>query len=81
VCPVSKYPKAAKATIGSDSNPAKVFAGSSLPPRSSAAHFRDVIVSKLEAGFSVQCIWQDLIEEYGFGYSYEAVNRFGSTPT
>jgi transposase len=69
-------PKPAKATAGSDSNPAKVFPGSDLPPRSSAAHFRDAIVCKLEAGLSVQRIWQDLVEEYGFGYSYEAVKRF-----
>ena len=32
--------------------------------------------SKLDAGLSVQRIWQDLVEEYGFGYSYEAVKRF-----
>jgi hypothetical protein len=55
---------------------AKVFAGSDLPPRSSAAFYRDAIVSKLDTGLSVQRIWQDLVEEYGFGYSYEAVKRF-----
>jgi len=33
-------------------------------------------MSKLDAGLSVQRIWQDLVEEYGFGYSYEAVKRF-----
>ncbi len=68
--------KAAKVTAGSDSKPAKAFPGSNLPPRSSAALFRDVIVSKLDSGLSVQRIWQDLVEEYGFGYSYEAVKRF-----
>jgi transposase len=72
----SDPPKPAKVTAGSDSNPAKVFPGSILPARSSAAHFHDAIVSKLEAGLSVQRIWQDLVEEYGFGYSYEAVKRF-----
>jgi transposase len=68
--------KAAKVTAGSDSKAAKVFPGSSLPPRSSAARYRDTILTKLESGLSVQRIWQDLVEEYGFGYSYEAVKRF-----
>ena len=68
--------KPAKVTAGSASNPAKAFAGSSLPPRSSAAHYRDAIVSKLDAGLSVQRIWPDLVEEYGFGSSYESVKRF-----
>jgi len=72
----SDPPKPAKVTAGLDSKPAKVFAGSDLPPRSSAARYRDVIVSKLDAGLSIQRIWQDLVEEYGFGYSYEAVKRF-----
>jgi len=53
-----------------------VFPGPDLPPRSSVALYRDAIMSKLEAGLSVQRIWQDLVEEYGFGYSYEAVKRF-----
>jgi transposase len=47
-----------------------------LPPRSSAAPYHDAIVTKLDAGLSVQRIWQDLVEEYGFGYSYEAVKRY-----
>jgi transposase len=68
--------KPAKVTAGSDSNPAKVFPGSSLPPRSSAAPFQDAIVSKVDAGLSAQRIWQDLVEEYGFGHSYESVKRF-----
>ncbi len=72
----SDPPKPAKVTAGSDSKPAKVFPGSDLPPRSSAARYRDVIVSKLDVGLSVQRIWQDLVEEYGFGYSYESVKRF-----
>lgn len=68
--------KPAKVTTGSDPKPAKVFPGSSLPPRSSAALYRDTIIDKLDAGLSVQRIWQDLVEEYGFGYSYESVKRF-----
>jgi len=72
----SDPPKPAKVTAGSDSKAAKVFPGSDLPPRSSAALYRDAIVSKLDAGLSAQRIWQDLVEEYGFGYSYEAIKRF-----
>jgi hypothetical protein len=46
-------------------NPAKTFAGS--PPRSrfAAAPYRTAITEKLDAGLSVQRIWQDLVEEYG----------------
>ncbi len=73
---VSDPSKPAKVTAGSGSKPAKVFPGSSPPPRSSAALYCDTIVAKLDAGLSVQRIWQDLVEEYGFGYSYEAVKRF-----
>jgi len=58
------------------SNPAKVFPGVSLPPRSTAAPYRDVIVEKLDGGLSLQRIWQDLVEEYGYCGSYESVKRF-----
>ena len=68
--------KPAKVTAGWDSKPAKVFPGSGLPPRSSAAPYRDAIVTGLDTGLSVQRIWQDLVEEHGFGHSYEAVKRF-----
>jgi hypothetical protein len=53
--------------------PAKVFPGSDLPPRSSAALYRNAIASKPDAGLDAPRICQDLVEEYGFGYSYEAV--------
>lgn len=72
----SEPSKPAKATAGSDSKAAKTFPGSSLPPRSSAAPYRDAILKKLDAGLSIQRIWQDLVEEYGFGYSYEAIKRY-----
>ena len=55
---ISRYDRLRKA------KPAKVFPGSDLPPRSSAARYRDAIISKLDAGLSVQRIWQDLVEEY-----------------
>jgi transposase len=58
------------------SNPAKVFPGSSPPPRSSAAAYREVIVEKLEAGLTIQRVFQDLQEEYGYGHSYESVKRY-----
>ena len=72
----SDPPKPAKVTAGSESNPAKVFPGSTLPPRSSAAPYRDTIIAKLDAGLSIQRIWQDLGEEHGLSCSYEAVKRF-----
>jgi transposase len=74
--PDSDPSKPAKVTAGSPSNAAKVFAGSTLPPRSAAAAYNDAILAKLDAGLSVQRIWQDLVEEYGFGHSYECVKRY-----
>lgn len=69
-----------------ESNPAKVFPGSppnaakafpgSLPPRSTAAPYRGEILKKLERGLSLQRIWQDLVEEFGYGGSYESVKRY-----
>jgi transposase len=69
-------PNAAKTFPGSEANPAKAFAGSHVPPRSAAAAYRDVIRDKLELGLSVQRIFQDLQEEYDYGYSYESVKRY-----
>jgi transposase len=57
-------------------NPAKVFPGSGLPPRSAAAPYHDTIVEKLAAGLTVQRTWQDLVEELGYGHSYESVKRY-----
>jgi transposase len=37
------------------------------------------IAEKLDAGLSLQRIWQDLVEEYGYGASYESVKRFVRT--
>jgi transposase len=61
---------------GSGSNAAKVFAGSRARSRSSAAGYRDVILEKLELGLSIQRVFQDLQEEYGYGHSYESVKRY-----
>lgn len=61
--------KAAKVFAGPDPNAAKVFPGTAAP-------YRTVITEKFDAGLSIQRIWQDLVEEYGYGASYESVKRF-----
>jgi len=60
-------------------HPAKTFPGSSPRPRFAAARYRTAITEKLDAGLSMQRIWQDLVEEYGYGASYESVKRFVRT--
>jgi transposase len=71
-------------------NPAKTFAGSapkaattfpgSVPPvRFAAAAYRDAITEKLDAGLTLQRVWQDLVEEFGYGASYESVKRYART--
>lgn len=67
---------AAKVFPGSGAKAAKAFPGSCLPPRSSAARFRDVILEKLELGLTVQRVYQDLQEEYDYAHSYESVKRY-----
>ena len=69
----------AKTFAGSGSKPAKTFLGSSPRPRFAAAIYRTAITEKLDAGLSLQRIWQDLVEEYGYGASYESVKRFVRT--
>jgi len=69
----------AKLFAGSDAKAAKVFPGSC---RSTAAQYHDAICEKRAAGLSVQRIWQDLVEEFGYGASYESVKRYlRSLPT
>jgi transposase len=70
---------AAKTFVGSPSNAAKTFPGSAPRPRFTAAVYRTAITEKLDAGLSLQRIWQDLVEEYGYGASYESVKRFVRT--
>jgi len=70
---------AATAFAGSDPNPAKTFPGSAPRPRFAAATYRTAITEKLDVGLSLQRIWQDLVEEYGYGASYESVKRFVRT--
>jgi transposase len=69
-------PNAAKTFAGSESNAATTFPGSPPRPRFSAALYRTAITEKLDTGLTVQRIWQDLVEEYGYGASYESVKRF-----
>ena len=38
--------------------------------------FRTVVESKVHAGLSAQCVYQDLVTEYGFKDSYESVKRY-----
>jgi transposase len=61
---------------GDGSNPAKVFPGSRGRSRSSAARFREAILEKLDEGLTIQRVFQDLQEEYGYAYSYESVKRY-----
>ena len=63
------------------SKPAKVFAGSASPARAAAARaaaaaYKGAIEERLEQGLTAQRIWQDLVEDYGYGASYESVKRF-----
>ena len=77
--PPSDDSNAAKTFPGSAPNPAKTFPGSAPRPRFAAATYRTAITEKLDAGLSLQRIWQDLVEEYGYGASYESVKRFVRT--
>jgi hypothetical protein len=66
---------AAKTFPGSGSKAAKVFAGSGRSG-CAAARYHETIEAKLELGLSIQRIWQDLVEDYGYGHSYESVKRY-----
>jgi len=74
--PLEGESKPAKVFPGSGSNAAKVFPGSGGRCRSAATPYREVIAAGLEGGLTVQRIWQDLGEEYGYPFSYESVKRF-----
>jgi len=79
--PGSDPPNPAKTFPGSPPNAAKTFPGSDRPARSGAAALHDAIVEKLDARLSLQRIWQDLVEEFGYGRSYESVKRYVRTLT
>ncbi len=69
-------PNPAKVFPGSSSKAAKVFPGSTVRSRSSAAHYEAEILDKLDTGLTTQRIYQDLVEEFGYGHSYESIKRF-----
>lgn len=69
----------AKTFAGSAANPAKTFPGSPPRRRFTASVYAAAITEKLDAGLSLQRIWQDLAEEYGYSASYESVKRFVRT--
>jgi len=56
---------AAKPFAGSEPDAAKTFPGPAARVRFAAALYRTAITEKLDAGLSLQRIWQDLVEEYG----------------
>ena len=70
---------AAETFPGSQPNPAETFLGTGARARFAAAIYRSAISEKLDAGLSLQRIWQDLVEEYGYAASYESVKRFVRT--
>ncbi len=69
----------AKTFPGSGSNAAETFPGSEGKPRFAAAAYHDAIREKLDTGLTIQRIYQDLVEELSYGYSYESVKRYVRT--
>ena len=47
-----------------------------MTPGSAAEPYRKDIEEAISKGLSAQRIWQDLVGEYGFGYSYSCIKRF-----
>ena len=64
---------------GSPPNPAKTFPGSTPRVRFAAATYRTTILEKLDEGLTVQRVWQDLGDEFGYAASYESVKRYVRT--
>jgi hypothetical protein len=52
-----------------------VLPGSRAESRSAAAAYREAILETLAAGLTIQRVFQDLQEEYGYGCLYESVRR------
>ena len=70
----------AKTFPGSEPNPAKTFARLPCAGRGSRPRRTDdAITEKLELGLTIQRIFQDLQEDYAYGYSYESVKRYVRT--
>src|SRR5215472_11375011 len=75
---------AIEVTTGSEAKPAMVTTGSQ-PGRTNSGtatsgsrceHFRDAIELGLLRGRNAMAIWQDLVADYGFSGSYQAVKRY-----
>ena len=77
--PAPTDPKPAITFAGSGAKPAITFPGSARGRPFAAAAYRAAITEKLDAGLSLQRIWQDLVEEFGYGASYESLKRFVRT--
>jgi transposase len=69
----------AKTFPGPRSNPAKTFPGSEVGVRFAAAAYHDTITEKLDLGLTIQRIFQDLVEDFSYGHSYESVKRYVRT--
>jgi len=69
----------AKTFPGPRSNPAETFPGSPARVRFAAAAHHDTIAEKLDLGLTVQRIFQDLVEDFSYGHSYESVKRYVRT--
>jgi transposase len=62
-----------------DSNPAIAAEVSTDPPSTSASAcepYRELIAEALERGRNARAIWQDLVDDHGFGARYASVLRF-----
>lgn len=44
--------------------------------RSECEPYREIIEGKLEVGLKAKRIWQDLVDDHGFGHAYQSVKRF-----
>lgn len=67
--------------VGGQKRPNPTAGSASVPnllpgPASAAEPFRAEIEAGLRRGLTAQRIWQDLVEEHGFGHGYESVKRF-----
>src|SRR5919199_6266995 len=73
-----RQPKAANLSTGDDvANAANVSAGSAPPhgPPSVAEAYRAQIEAGVQQGLTAQRIWQDLVEQVAYPYSYASVRR------
>lgn len=61
------------------SNPAISFPGSRRGRPAAVAGYRDAMRGKRDRGLSAQGIFQDLVEDFGYGHSHESIKRFVRT--